>query len=126
MVAPYINGTRQLGDFEYQKFREDSEGKPAIAVVNPDGSNISGGSGGGTGISTYTYIQKDITSDATYKYYGYMNASSAWCVKRINRTTNLAEFAVSSVQSPALSPDTYSTAWTDRASIDYVDYGTAF
>lgn len=125
MVAPYINGTRQLGDFEYQKFREDSEGKPAIAVVNPDGSNISGGSGGGTGISTYAYIQKD-TDSASYKYYGYMNASSAWCVKRIDRTTNLAEFAVTAVQSPALSPDTYSTAWASRASIDYVDYGSAF
>lgn len=40
---PNINGTKQLGDFEYQKFREDSAGKPAIAVVNADGSNISTG-----------------------------------------------------------------------------------
>lgn len=35
-----INGTRQLGDWEHQKFREDSSGKPAIAVVNADGSMI--------------------------------------------------------------------------------------
>lgn len=35
-----INGTRQLGDWEHQKFREDSTGKPAIAVVNADGTNI--------------------------------------------------------------------------------------
>jgi hypothetical protein len=40
-----INGTRQLGDWEHQKFREDSTGRPAIAVVNADGSNV-GGSGG--------------------------------------------------------------------------------
>lgn len=34
-----------MGDREYFKFREDSTGEPAIAVVNPDGSAISGGSG---------------------------------------------------------------------------------
>ena len=37
-----INGTRQLGDWEHQKFREDSSGKPAIAVVNADGSAVAG------------------------------------------------------------------------------------
>jgi hypothetical protein len=45
---PNINGTKQLGDFEYQKFRGDSTGKPAVAVVNADGSNIS------TGVATAT------------------------------------------------------------------------
>lgn len=40
-----INGTKNLGDFEYQKFRQDSTSKPAIAVTNPDGTDIGGGSG---------------------------------------------------------------------------------
>lgn len=35
--------SKQLGDREYQKFREDGTGKPAIAVVNADGSSIGGG-----------------------------------------------------------------------------------
>lgn len=43
MTAPYINGSRQIGDFEYQKFREDNTGKPAVAVVNADGTNINNG-----------------------------------------------------------------------------------
>lgn len=97
----------------------------ALPVVNPDGTFIGGSSDGG--ISSFTYIQKDTTSDiVNYKYYGYMDSASNWCVKRVDRSTALAEFAVSSVQSPAVSPDTYSQAWSDRATIDYVDYGTAF
>ncbi len=35
-MADLINGTRQQGDWEHQKFREDSTGKPAVAVVTPD------------------------------------------------------------------------------------------
>lgn len=35
-----INGTKYLQDFEYQKFREDSEGKPSISVCNPDKTDI--------------------------------------------------------------------------------------
>ena len=35
--------SKQMGDREYQKFREDSSGKPAIAVVNSDGSAINAG-----------------------------------------------------------------------------------
>ena len=34
MTAPIINNTRNLGDWEYQKFRSDGTGKPAISVLN--------------------------------------------------------------------------------------------
>lgn len=41
--------SRQLGDREYQKFRESTttSGQVGVVVVNPDGSNIGGGAGGG-------------------------------------------------------------------------------
>lgn len=47
--------TRSLQDNEVEKFIESSSvsGQPAIAVVNPDGSNIGGGEGG-TGIASYS------------------------------------------------------------------------
>lgn len=117
---PIINGTKQLGDFEYQKFREDSEGKPAIAVVNPDGSNIGGGSSSpDTPLSIYTYIQKDLTN-GTYKYYGYADANTAgaWAIKRVTRSTNLAEFIKGTTD--------YSTNWTGRAGLSYTDIWSTF
>jgi hypothetical protein len=38
-----INGSRNLGDFEYGKFRADSTDRPAVAVINGDGTNVSSG-----------------------------------------------------------------------------------
>lgn len=103
---------------------DDASGGLKVAIV---ADSTGGGGGSGTGISLFAYVQKDTTSDlVNYKYYGYQSASGAWCVKRINRTTNLAEFAVSGVQTPAVSPDDYPTAWTGRTGLDYVDYATAF
>lgn len=82
---------------------------------------------GGGGFKDYAYVQKDTTSDlVSYKYYGYENTSGAWCIKRVNRSTNLAEFALTAFQSPAVSPDTYANAWSLRASLDYLSYGGAF
>lgn len=40
MAEPYINGSRKLGDWEFQKFREDSAGKPSISVCNPDKTDV--------------------------------------------------------------------------------------
>ena len=60
MAPPYINGTRQLGDWEFQKFRQDPSGKPAIAVVNADGSNI--GTPTSPSTPTVTTVGDSITS----------------------------------------------------------------
>jgi hypothetical protein len=38
-----INGSRNLGDWEYGKFRADSNDRPAVAVINGDGTNIANG-----------------------------------------------------------------------------------
>jgi len=40
MVTPAgnINGSRNLGDWEYGKFRPDSNDRPAVAVINGDGA----------------------------------------------------------------------------------------
>lgn len=100
-----------------------SDGTVIVEVSNA--SEIGGSSG--SALSEFVYVQKDTTSDPTnYKYYGYQKADGAWCVKRIHRTTNLATFAISGNQDPAVDPDTYTQAWTDRASLDYQSYGDAF
>jgi len=94
---------------------------PVTLVDNGDGtySLSSTGGGGSTGLATnaYYYIQKD-TSDATYKYYGYMKNDGAWFIKRITIATNLAEFETGA--------SAYTTGWTNKAAGSYVDYATAF
>jgi len=93
-------------------------------ILSPLSSiTVTGGSGGGgNALTTYYYIQKDTTSDlVNYKYYGYMDSSDNWVIKRINRTTNLAEFVKG-----ASTPTAYSAAWTGRAGLTYTDYGTTF
>lgn len=37
--------SKQMGDREYQKFREATTGGVAVAVVNPDGTSLAGASG---------------------------------------------------------------------------------
>lgn len=88
---PTINGTKQLGDFEYQKFREDSEGKPAVAVVNPDGSNI----GGGSASTKYvTLIDKTTTTNVVYigkavpTGAAIGTASAVWQITRIDKSSS--------------------------------------
>jgi hypothetical protein len=54
-----INGTRQLGDYEYQKFREDATGKPAVAIL--DMGNLSP-------MVNYDYIDIQQTNSTTETY----------------------------------------------------------
>jgi len=83
---PEINGTKQLGDFEYQKFREDTTGKPAVAVVNPDGSNIGGGS---SGKATNAYSVSAISDDGTYKYFYFEDADLNYYIMRKDIATKV-------------------------------------
>lgn len=107
-----INGTKQLGDFEYQKFREDSTGKPSIAVVNPDGSNI-GSAAGGT-----TYKVKFDTSTTGIAYIG---------KAAIGTSTGAASWHIAKVDSTSTSDGTityaaagaFTATWTNRASETY-------
>lgn len=108
--------------------------KDAIPVRLSDGKEFykavmnaiaAGGGGGGASVSNpllgYSYIQKDTTSDATYKYYGYMNKDSAWVIKRIHKTTNLAMFVKGDIN--------YTDNWAVRSttlSTAYVLLGDAF
>lgn len=94
-------------------------------ILNPV-ETTGGTSSGGTALSSYAMVQKDTTSSATYKYYGYVNTTGNWVVKRKTLSTMLDEFAVSAGQTPAVSPDTYAQAWTDRATLDYSDYAAVF
>ena len=89
-----------------------ADGSLAVTIVG-------GSSGGSTGnaLAAYYYIQKD-TADLTNKYYAYMKDDDAWVIKRINRTTNLAEFAKGTAN--------YSTNWTGRAALTYASYGATF
>lgn len=52
--------SKQVGDREFQRFREDSTGKPAVAVVNADGTSIASAARGTT--PTVTTIGDSITS----------------------------------------------------------------
>ena len=79
-----INGTRQLGDWEHQKFREDSSGKPAIAVVNGNGADIT--------TPTSAYNISAISEDATYKYYFFEDKSLNWYVMRKHLTNIVYDY----------------------------------
>lgn len=102
--------------------------KDAIPVRLSDGKSFykammsAIASGGGTSSTTatasYTYIQKDTTSDATYKYYGYMDKNNSWYIKRIHKTTNLALFAKNDIN--------YTENWNSRTSLTYGTYGDVF
>lgn len=89
-----------------------------VKVTNPDGTEV-GGSSTVNPLSIYTYIQKD-TSGATYKYYGYADATTAggWLIKRITIATNLALFQKGTTD--------YTTAWSNRASGTYGDIWSTF
>jgi hypothetical protein len=80
-----------------------------IAVTNPDGSLI----GGST-----TWGISDIEATATYKYFGFQDASANWYIMRKTIATKKFEYAAGA--------SAYSTAWTNRASQTYTDYATAF
>lgn len=115
MAVPYINGTRQLGDWEFQKFREDTTGKPAVAVVNADGSNIGGSS---SGKATDAYGWSATSDDGTYKYFFFEDASLNYYIMRKHKTNKVATYTkgtggysavyVSSSAGPSGSP-TWST-----------------
>lgn len=76
-----INGTRQLGDWEHQKFREDGTGKPAIAVVNADGSMI----GSSPLTERYDYDNTTTIYTATAPV-GTAEASTGWTINKYDLT----------------------------------------
>lgn len=115
---PEINGTKQLGDFEYQKFREDTTGKPAVAVVNADGSAVGSGTAD-TVIDPRTgYAISDKEATATYKYFGFEDADGKWYIMRKTIATNIFLYANGT--------SGYATAWTNRASQTYATFDTTF
>jgi len=61
-----------------------------------------------TTLTTYNYIQSEET--ATYKYYGFANATG-WQIKRKTLTTGVWEVASETGD--------YATAWADRAGKTY-------
>lgn len=113
-----INGTRNLGDYEYQKFREDPTGKPAIAVVNADGTSIGGGSG--TLATLADYSVNDIEDDTT-SYFGFTKPDGTWLVKELTDTS--VAYATVSNNGTVTS---YTDAWTDRAVLTYGRFDEAF
>lgn len=98
---------------------ETVDGIPHFVTVDADGSIPVSVSGGTSPLDVYSYIQKD-TSDSNYKYYGYADASSSanWMIKRITRSTNLAEFVKGTID--------YATSWTERAELVYADIWSTF
>lgn len=84
-MAGEINGTRRYSDWEYQKFREDSTGKPAVAVVNADGSPIGG-------VSYAIIIDDYTTANVTYigkALIGTATTSASWQIQKLDETNSL-------------------------------------
>lgn len=105
----------------------DATGKPVNVELETDGSipvTVLAGGAGGSGYSkptdSYTLIQFDDTSTpTTYEYYAYMDKDANWYVKRTDVTTNLNEYTAPVATS-------YTTGWTNRASLTFLTYGGAF
>lgn len=92
----------------------------SIAVVNPDGSTIGGGgSSSGKPSDLFALTQFDDSTDPAYEYYAYMDKDANWYIKRFNTATNLFKFTAPVATS-------FTTGWTGRAALTYVDYATAF
>ena len=71
---------------------------------------------GAAGATVYGINNKEAT--ATYKYFGFQDASGNWYIMRKTIATNIFEYVAGA--------SAYSTAWTNRASQTYTDYATAF
>lgn len=94
----------------------DSTGKPVNVEVEADGSipvTVADPT------LNYSLVQFDDTSSVSYEYYAYMDKDSNWYIKRLTTATNLFEFT-------APVATTYSTGWTNRASLTYLAKGSAF
>ena len=90
-----------------------------VKVTNPDGTDISGGSGSsGNALASYYLVQDDDTSSASYEYYGYVKADGSWVIKRVTVSSSYAEFDSGA--------SGYATAWTNRATGTYADYWSEF
>jgi len=95
---------------------QDSAGRPVRVELEADGSIPT------TGTSQsldYSLVQFDDTSSASYEYYAYMDKDANWYIKRLTTATNLFEFTAPVATS-------YSTGWTNRATLTYLEKGMAF
>jgi len=95
---------------------QDSAGRPVRVELEADGSIPT------TGTSQsldYSLVQFDDTSSASYEYYAYMDKDANWYIKRLTTATNLFEFTAPVATS-------YSTVWTNRATLTYLEKGMAF
>lgn len=130
MADPFLDGEGEIERAEHISPRKSGDNIQAKRVANYvwDGADWQrmtqpgGSSGGSTPLATYTFIQKDL-SDSTYKYYGYAdaNTTAAWAIKRVTRSTNLAEFVKGTTG--------YTAAWTarnDGVTHTYSDIWTTF
>jgi hypothetical protein len=85
-------------------------------VFNEDAGTLrvtSNASAGGV-----TYGISNIEETGTYKYYGFEDASGNWYIMRKTLATNAYLYSAGS--------SNYSTNWTNRASLSYTSYSTAF
>ena len=78
--------------------------------------NLKTSSTGGSSATVWGINNKEAT--ATYKYFGFQDASGNWYIMRKTIATNIFEYVAGA--------SAYATAWTNRASQTYTDYATAF
>ena len=113
-IAQAVSG----GNVQSTLIRNTDDGY-AIAVVNPDGTNI-GGSPSSSGYSNPTeeYAINDIDDASNPKYYGFEKADGGWYIMRENTSTKQYRYAKGDSD--------YSTNWTNRASQSYATFGSTF
>lgn len=92
----------------------------AIAVVNPDGSNV----GGGSGIVTPTdpliayVVQDEAPNDTGASYYGFAKVDGTYLIMERDKTSTPYTDRYANIGNNA-TRTTYQLAWTNRATLTY-------
>jgi hypothetical protein len=89
--------------------RMQPQAPTTVAVTNPDGTNVGGGTVWGL---------NDIEDTGTYKYFGFSAADGSWKLTRKTLATNVWRYSTGA--------SGYTTAWTDRATQTYNTYDATF
>ena len=97
-----------------------------VAIYDADGNQITSF---GSASPLATYVTNDIDDGDTTTdivYIGKEDKDGAWAIQKIDSTTStLPTFQYATVTNNA-GTTTYSTAWTNRASLTYQDISSAF
>lgn len=70
------------------------------------------------------YQMNDKTDDATIVYVGLEDSAGDWILQKLDYTSGLSRRFATKLNNPTVT--SYTDAWTDRETLTYGTYGTAF